>query len=78
MLATAAMGRPDCLEPGDAPKGSAAPEDARLFGTLRVPGRPAQGSRGMRAALPLFRRLQQKSSSAAVQLEGKLPPRRGR
>jgi len=28
----------------------------------------------MRAALPLFRRLQQKCSSAAVQLEGKLPP----
>lgn len=31
---TAAMGRPDCLEPEDAPRGSA----ARLSGTLRVPG----------------------------------------
>ena len=31
MLATAAMGRPDCLEPEDAPRGSAAPEDATFW-----------------------------------------------
>ena len=44
----AAMGRSDCLEPEDAPRGSAAPEDA-TFWYFESSRQACPGSRGMRA-----------------------------